>query len=104
MITPLQQVDVLRKIFEDGEVFSEENLSLMKDVMRMESEGSSVAVYGKTGSGIKDDSWADAWFVGMFEANGDTIYFAVRLNDPESRGSDAKEVAIDIINGAFGSH
>lgn len=100
-ISPRQQVDVLRKIFEDKDVFSQENLNLIKEVMLNKNEDSSMKIYGKTGSGIKDDTWVDAWFVGMFEDNGETIYFAVRLNQPDARGSKAKEVAIDIINGEF---
>ncbi len=100
-ISPRQQVDVMKKIFEDKNVFSQENLKLMKEVMLTENRDSSIKIYGKTGSGIKDDDWVDAWFVGMFENNGGTTYFAIRLNQPDARGPKAKEIAINIINGEF---
>jgi len=101
-ISPRQQVHVIKEIFEDKDIFSQENLNLMKEVMLTENKGGSMKIYGKTGSGIKDDAWVDAWFVGMFEDTGGTTYFAVRLNQPDARGSQAKEVAMNIINGEFG--
>ncbi len=100
-ISPRQQVDVMKKIFEDKNAFSQENLNLMKEVMLTDNGDSSIKIYGKTGSGIKDDDWVDAWFVGMFENKGGTTYFAIRLNQPDARGPKAKEVAINIINGEF---
>jgi len=71
--------------------------------MYTENNDGSIVVYGKTGSGIKDDDWVDAWFVGMFKDKGNTSYFALRLNQPDARGAQAKEIAISIINGEFGN-
>lgn len=100
-ISPRQQVDVMRRIFEDKDIFSEKNLDLMKDVMLVDNGNNALRIYGKTGSGIKDESWTDAWFVGMFEKDKAATYFAVRLNQPDSIGAKAKEIAIDIINEEF---
>lgn len=98
-ISPKQQVDVVRRIFEDKDVFNEKNLDLIKEAMLIDNSNSNIQIYGKTGSGIKDETWSDAWFVGMFKKDNETTYCAVRLNNPEARGSKAKEVAINIING-----
>jgi hypothetical protein len=38
----------------------------------------------------------------MFENNGQTTYFAIRLNQPDASGLKAKEVAVNIINNEFG--
>ena len=100
-ISPRQQVDIVKKIFEDKDIFSAGNLDLMKEVMLIDNAGSFITIYGKTGSGIKDDNWADAWFVGMFEIDGATTYFAARLNQPDARGAQAEEIVLDIINGEF---
>jgi bla regulator protein BlaR1 len=101
-ITPKGQVDVLRSIFEDNKLFSQKNLNLIKEIMYVENSNEELRIYGKTGSGIKDDIWEDAWFVGMYETNEDTIYFAVRLNRPGARGQDARDVTIQIINDRLG--
>lgn len=102
-ISPKQQVDVMKRIFEDKDIFSKNNIGLIKDVMRVEQKDESIQIYGKTGSGKKDSSWSDAWFVGMFEKSSDTTYFAVRLNQPDIYGEKAKEIAESIINGEFKS-
>lgn len=101
-ISPIEQVDVLRRIFEDKVVFSTNSLELVKSVMLTENTASDIKIYGKTGSGIKDDTWNDGWFVGMFEVSDNTYYFALRLNQPGKRGNDAKTIALDIINQEFG--
>ena len=93
---------MLRRIFEDKAVFSDKNLVLIKDVMLVENSDGALRIYGKTGSGKKDANWSDAWFVGLFEKDGETTYFAVRLNQPDTYGAKAKEIALDIINHEFG--
>jgi len=100
-ISPKEQVDVLAKIFTDKDVFSKSNIELMKEVMRFENGDSNIKIYGKTGTGFKDDTWIDAWYVGMFEQNGEVMYFAVRLNDPGSTSTKARDIAINIINNYF---
>ncbi|MCL2698444.1 MAG: penicillin-binding transpeptidase domain-containing protein [Oscillospiraceae bacterium] len=102
-ISPVHKVDVLRRIFEERDVFNYNNLNTMKDAMYIENNDSSIIIYGKTGSGITDDNWVNAWFAGMFEYNGDITYFTVRLNQPDARGADARDVAVNIINGEFGN-
>ncbi len=100
-ISPKQQVDVLKKIFGDKTPFSQDNLELVKELMLVDNDNSAVKIYGKTGSGLKDQNWGDAWFVGFFEYKGETTYFAVRLNEPNLTGKKAKEIAINIIQSAF---
>lgn len=99
-ISPKEQVDVLKKIFGDN-IFTKENNNLVKKVMIIDNSNKNIQIYGKTGSGIKDDSWNDGWFVGMFETKEDTYYFAIRLNQPGMRGNDAKDIAINIITKEF---
>jgi bla regulator protein BlaR1 len=54
-------------------------------------------VYGKTGTGGKDN----AWFVGMIENGSEKYSFAVHLNDGKGTdisGQKAKEIALKIIS------
>ncbi len=102
LISPRQQTEVMYKIFAKNQVFREENLELVKETMLIENKGSNIKIYGKTGSGKKDDSWSDAWFVGFFEKGNDKTCFALRLNQPKAKSVNAKETAVKIINGEFG--
>ncbi len=101
-ISPRQQTEVMYKIFVENQVFREANLELVKETMLIENNESNIKIYGKTGSGKKDDSWTDAWFVGFFEKKNDKTCFAIRLNQPKTNGVNAKEMAVKIINGEFG--
>ncbi len=102
LISPRQQTEVMYKIFVKNQVFREENLELVKETMLIENNRSNIKIYGKTGSGKKDDSWSDAWFVGFFEKGNDKTCFALRLNEPKAKSVNAKETAVKIINGEFG--
>jgi len=101
-VSPLEQAEVMCKIFRDGMCFSEDNIQLVKETMLINNYENSIKIYGKTGSGIKDEKWTDAWFTGFFECKDKTMYFSVRLNEPGTGGQQAKEIAINIINSEFG--
>lgn len=101
-ISPLQQAEVMYKIFQDKDVFSAQNISLVKELMLIDNGSHRIKIYGKTGTGIKDETWVDAWFTGLFEDQGETVYFSIRINEPNATGKNAKEIAINIINGEFG--
>ena len=101
-ISPMEQVDILAKILENRTAFSEKNINILKDVMLIQKD-SNVTVYGKTGAGksISAGNIANGWFVGMFESDNRTYYFAVRLTDDKENGVSgpkAKEIALDIVN------
>lgn len=99
-ISPMQQVQVLSKIFEEKAIFTDKERQILKDVMLVE-ENENYKVYGKTGTGYGDN----AWFVGMTEQNGENEYFALRLNEEALKGeksmtitgNKAKEIALKII-------
>lgn len=95
-ITPLQQVKMLARIFEGQSIYSDENISTLKEIMLVEDSGIQ-KIYGKTGSGSDQ-----AWFVGFSEENNEKIYFAIFLDDNTQSetitGNTAKEIAIEILN------
>lgn len=94
-ISPLEQVEVLNRIFEGYSDYDSRNIEILKRIMLAE-ETDSQKIYGKTGSGN-----GEAWFVGFSEVNGERRYFAIYLNDSEQRdqvsGSKAKEMALEIL-------
>ncbi|NJE34728.1 class D beta-lactamase [Megasphaera sp. SW808] len=99
-ISPKEQIEVLRRIMEDpakGEIA--DTLKLL--MLTRDDAATSLKVYGKTGFGRVDGKNADAWFVGLYETNGKTVYFAVRLDDldnPKATSDKAREIALSIIS------
>lgn len=95
-ISPLNQVQVLSKIFDQDSKYSEKNIAILKNIMLV-NETDSQKIYGKTGSG----SNGDAWFVGFSEKQGEKQYFAIYLNDNTKKetinGNTAKELTLKII-------
>ena len=87
---------MLARIFEGQSIYSDENISTLKEIMLVEDSGIQ-KIYGKTGSGSDQ-----AWFVGFSEENNEKIYFAIFLDDNTQSetitGNTAKEIAIEILN------
>lgn len=101
-ISPKEQTQVISKIFADLQKANNQAvINEMKHVMlAYENTDQNLKIYGKTGYGVVNDEPADAWFVGMYEVNGKTNYFALRLDNPKnakSTSAKAKEIAINII-------
>lgn len=94
-ISPLEQVQVLKRIFEGESIYSDEHVAILKEIMLVSED--TKKIYGKTGSG----SNGEAWFVGFTEKNEQRVYFAVYLNDytqsDKVSGNVAKEIALDIL-------
>lgn len=94
-ISPLEQVQMLKKIFEGESIYSTEHVAILKEIMSVSED--TRKIYGKTGSGPD----GEAWFVGFAEENDTKKYFAVYLNDntqPDKvSGSVAKDIALEIL-------
>lgn len=94
-ISPLEQVQMLKKIFEGESIYSTEHVAILKEIMLVSED--TRKIYGKTGSGPD----GEAWFVGFAEENDTKKYFAVYLKDntqPDKvSGSIAKEIALNIL-------
>ena len=94
-ISPLEQVQVLKRIFEGESIYSDEQVAVLKEIMLVSDD--TKKIYGKTGSG----SNGEAWFVGFTEENEQRVYFAVYLNDhtqlDKVSGGVAREIALEIL-------
>jgi len=72
-ISPFEVVNVTNKIFEGNSKYSNENISILKNIMESDVKG----IYGKTGTGI-DNS---AWYAGFYEKENNKIYFALHFQN-----------------------
>lgn len=104
-ISPKEQIQVLRRIMEHpkkGELAN--TLKLL--MLTRDDAATGLKVYGKTGFGRVDGKNTDAWFVGLYEKNGKTAYFALRLDDPDNpraTSDKAKAIALSIIDDMAGN-
>lgn len=104
-ISPKEQIQVLRRIMERPEKGELANTLKLLMLSRDDTE-TSLKVYGKTGFGRVDGKNTDAWFVGLYERDGKTAYFALRLDDPDNpraTSDKAKAIALSIIDDMDGN-
>lgn len=96
-ISPMEQTQILRNIFEGSSQFSQSQIEILKEVMLFDT-CNGYSLYGKTGSGIN----GEAWYVGMAEKEDEREYFAVYLEDEKNKeqvkGSLAREILNTIYN------
>ncbi len=104
-ISPKEQIQVLRRIMERPEKGELANTLKLLMLSRDDTE-TSLKVYGKTGFGRVDGKNTDAWFVGLYEREEKTAYFALRLDDPDNpkaTSDKAKTIALSIIDDMAGN-
>ena len=95
-ISPLEQTAVLFRIFGSQQSgFSPEQVRLVRKFMYRDPVGS-IGVYGKTGTGLDPAAAKQfGWFIGFLEIpDHETVYFAVRIWNPEHDCSGAEAEAV----------
>lgn len=90
-ITPQEQIQFLRRLYENDLPFSERSISIVKDIMIME-QTPDYTITGKTGwVGFADDVTPKiGWNIGYLEKEGNVYFFATNIdiqneNDPAAR-------------------
>lgn len=97
MVSPLEQVELLRNFHEYNLPFSSRNIDIVKKVLVLSKENG-VAFSGKTGSGISDGKGVNGWFVGYVERDNNVYYFAANIEAEDgASGVKAKELAAKIL-------
>lgn len=101
-ISPINQVSMLKYIFDGNNDFKEKNISILKDIMlsNLKADNENIKIFGKTGTGKNNE----AWFTGFTEQCGFKNYFAIYLDNGDGKkisSTDAKEIALNIINNYF---
>ncbi len=94
-ISPMEQVQVLQKIFQEDSPYSMEQIDLLKEIM-LTDEINGYQILGKTGTG-----WSEGWYVGIAEKDSTEYYFAVYLNEEKGNkkasGATARTILINIF-------
>lgn len=96
-ISPVEQVELLRKFNHNAFCFEKENISTVKNALFL-SVSPKGALYGKTGTGRVNQKNVNGWFIGFLESSDNTYYFAVNVqNNYNAAGSDALKIAENIL-------
>jgi beta-lactamase class D len=92
-----EQVALLNKLLDGKLPFSEKNIVLLRDIMRVEKTTKGT-LYGKTGSGTRPDGkWNLGWFVGFLEHDGTTYVFACNIAGGENPSGKTARTIIENI-------
>jgi beta-lactamase class D len=100
-ISPINQVEFIKNLYEEKSPFSRRNIEIVKRVMITE-EADNFIIRAKTGW-TRDKGINTGWWVGYLEANNNTYFFATRLlqnrkNNRDDFGSCRKEITKKIFS------
>ena len=96
-ISPLEQVEMFKKLYTYEMPFSPKNIDIVKHTLKL-SEQNNVALYGKTGTGIVNGNSINGWFVGYVESKGKVYLFATNIQGKErADGINAKNITLSIL-------
>lgn len=99
-ISPLEQAEVMERIFGARSEYSTATVESLKKAM-LAYDRDRVKIYGKTGLGKDYDTTVDAWFTGFADLSGKRLYFCVYLGkskEDEPTSVKAREIAIKLIS------
>jgi len=94
-ITPQEQIQFLRRLYDNDLPFSEHSLSIVKDIMILEQTPDYI-IRGKTGwVGFPEQTVFPqvGWFVGYLEKNKNAYFFATNI-DMRSNGDASKRIEL----------
>lgn len=96
-ISPVEQVALLRDLYQNNTLFDPGHVNTVKDSLRLMDRDGTV-LSGKTGTGIVNGNFINGWFVGYVENNGHTFIFATYIQCRDNAGgSVAAGVTIAIL-------
>lgn len=99
-ISPLEQVELLQKLYLNEFHFQQENIDAVIDSMQL-SSGEYGTLYGKTGTGKIEGKAGNGWFVGFIESSSNTSFFAVNIQGINGAdGASASNIALSVLKDA----
>lgn len=97
-ISPIEQVELLTKLFKNDLNFSQENIETVKKSIHILS-GNYGNFYGKTGTGQVNEKNINGWFVGFIETNNNTYFFSTNIQSSDNAtGSKASEISLSVLS------
>ena len=101
LISPIEQVEVMERIFGENSDYPEEIRNELKQVMSVpDQDKKDLFLYGKTGMGKAEGIVVDAWFTGFAERPEGNLYFCVYLGSSDDKNvtsAAAREIAVKIL-------
>lgn len=96
-VSPVEQVDMLRKLYDYQLPFSKRSVDIVKKII-INSEENGVILSAKTGSGEKAGKGINGWYVGCVENDDNVYFFATNIEaENNAAGVKAKEITINIL-------
>lgn len=97
LISPVEQVELLKDFYLGETVFKDEHVRTVKDALRLSKQDGAV-LSGKTGTGSVNGKVTSGWFVGYVEKPEETYIFAVNIQgENHAGGSVAAQIALSIL-------
>lgn len=97
-ISPIEQVELLTKLYNNSFDFDLENVNAVKDAICLSSSENEL-FYGKTGTGRIDGQDINGWFIGFIETADNTYFFATNISaDANATGSNATKITMSILS------
>lgn len=94
-ISPLEQVNLLAKVYYNSFNFNVDSINAIKEAMLISSKDG-ISLYGKTGTSGGDNGIG--WFIGFLEIEGTPYFFSTSLTgDSSSTGKNAADLTFDIL-------
>ena len=94
-ISPMEQVQVLNKIFQGKSRYTQEQIATLKGIM-LTDKVNGYRILGKAGTGINE-----GWYAGIAKKGDKEYYFAVYLNETKGNEQVSGAVARDILINIF---
>ncbi len=95
-ITPEQEIDFLKQLYNNKLPFSQRTMDIVKKIMFFE-QTPHYTISSKTGWGQQDNKEI-GWYVGYIETKGNVYYFANCIQTSDSGYNDFPKARIDITN------
>ncbi|MFT8872259.1 MAG: penicillin-binding transpeptidase domain-containing protein [Sporolactobacillus sp.] len=100
MISPVEQVQVLQKVFGGSLPFKAENIRALKAGLKV-AETDGTLLYGKTGTGFENEKTVNGWFVGAVDQMDHCFFFAANIEGEDgASGERAKAIALTFLKAA----
>ena len=97
-ISPVEQVELLKKLQTNNLEFHSNNLQAVKNSILLSSVNDK-KLYGKTGTGRIDDKDVNGWFVGYIETTNNTCFFATNISaNSDATGNSAAQITMSILS------
>ncbi len=90
-ISPKQQVEFLRKFYNDEFLVSKRTANIVKDILVLE-ETDTYKLSAKTGTDFLEDDNILGWLVGYLEKSDDVYFFALNLEGKQEEASGKKRL------------